>query len=217
LDVYVDESGDLGFSRKSTAFFVVAYITCDPSISIRIEMKRVLKRLHDKGKYHRAHDELKFSRMNDYCRKYVLERIAQSDSSVGVVILEKRCVHEKLRSDLTVLYNYVVVHNLVSALLPFLEIKPHMQIVFDKSLSKKRIESFNHYIKEKASYLFFEKGNKFPYDCILANHVDSKTEPCLQASDSVAGAYFQMCEHNDSSYVDIIKNKISSFRYLWRK
>lgn len=51
MDVYVDESGDLGFSPKSTKFFIIAFLTCDSSFNIRKEMSRLLKKLHKKGLY----------------------------------------------------------------------------------------------------------------------------------------------------------------------
>jgi hypothetical protein len=167
LDVYVDESGDLGFSDQSTKFFVVAYLMCNSSSHIRVSMKRLLKRLHERRKYHRSHSELKFSRMSHDCRRFVLAKIAEYHCSIGIVVVEKIRVRENLRKDLTILYSYLVVHNIISDLLPLLESKTRVRITFDKSLSKRRIDSFNHYIREKASYLFFERGNKY-IDCITA-------------------------------------------------
>lgn len=217
MDVYVDESGDLGFSKDSTKFFIVGYIACDNSFAIKTQMKRALKRLHERKRYSFAHNELKFSRMDDYCRRYVLEKIAGLNSRMGIVVVEKKHVLPKLRTDLTVLYNWIVVHNIMSALLPLIEAGQKMRVVFDKSLSKKRIESFNYYISEKTSYLFYEKGGKLPANSLSSHHIDSELEPCLQAVDAVAGAYFHMYEQMDGVYVDIIKDRISSFTYLWRK
>jgi hypothetical protein len=216
LDVYVDEAGDLGFSERATKFFVVAFLACDTSINTRTEMKRALKRLHERRKYPYSNDELKFSKMNGYCREYVLKKVAQSGSHLGVVVVQKDRVAKKLREDLTVLYNWLVVHNIMSALHPLLETTQKMNVFFDKSLSKKRIASFNEYVKEKTSYLSYAKGSNLPYDCVAAYHVDSRVEPCLQAVDAIAGAYFQLYEHQNAAYVAIIKDKISSFTYLWK-
>jgi hypothetical protein len=74
MHVYVDESGDLGFSEKSTKFFVVAYVVCNSSTTLETNVKRVLKKLHNKGQYHFSRNELKFSRMSADCRKSVLEK-----------------------------------------------------------------------------------------------------------------------------------------------
>jgi hypothetical protein len=64
--VFVDESGDLGFTSKVTKFFVVAYLECDSPQRIRVEMARALKHLHKKKRYSIARNELKFSRMDNY-------------------------------------------------------------------------------------------------------------------------------------------------------
>ncbi|MGA2522918.1 MAG: DUF3800 domain-containing protein [Candidatus Bathyarchaeia archaeon] len=216
MDVYVDESGDLGFSEKSTKFFVVAYLVCNSSVGVRTEMKRILKRLHEKGFYHCRQNELKFCKMDDNCRKIVLHKIAKFDVSLGAIVVEKRHVKLDLREKLPVLYNYLVVHHIISALVPSLEAGQRIHITFDKSLPKARVTDFNHYVEEKASYLFYEKGNSLPNNCLYSDHADSKYEPCLQAADSVAGAYFHKYEDLDASYVEIIKD-VTSFMYLWRK
>ncbi|MDG6222225.1 MAG: DUF3800 domain-containing protein [Candidatus Bathyarchaeota archaeon] len=214
--VYVDESGDLGFSDKSTKFFIIAYLACTPAINIRIRMRRLLKNFHQKKRYHRGQNELKFCKMNNYCRKTVLETIVQTNANIGAIVVEKKHVSPDLRDKLPILYNYLMVHNIISALLPSLETGQKMNMIFDKSLPKTRIQDFNDYVKEKASYLSYVRGNSLHSDSIVSDHVDSKVEPCLQAVDSIAGAYFQKYEHENSIYVDIIKD-VTSFNYLWRK
>lgn len=216
MDVYVDESGDLGFSEKSTKFFVVAYMVCDPSIKVRTEMKRLLRRFHEKGIYHPNQSELKFCKMNNYCRKTVLEKLVKSDASFGTIVVEKRHVKENLRTNPPMLYNWLVVHHIVLALVPNLEAGQKIHLTFDKSLPKFRIVEFNRYVKEKASYLFFERGNHLPENCLEANHASSEREPCLQAVDAVAGAYFHKWEKGNSSYANIVGDVTSSV-YLWRK
>lgn len=89
MHVFVDESGDLGFSKASTKYFVVAYIECNSPIKIRTDLKRLLKNLHQKRIYSMSRNELKFSRMDDYCRKRVLQKIAEYDFSLGVIVMEK--------------------------------------------------------------------------------------------------------------------------------
>lgn len=217
MNVYVDESGDLGFSDKSTKFFVVAYIISNSGVSIRTRMKRILKKLHNKGKYHFSRNELKFSRMNRECRITVLEQICASDAEIGVVIVEKEQVLQRLRDDSPRLYNYFLVHHIMSALVPRIETEQRVNIVFDKSLPKKQIDAFNKYLLEKASYLSYLEGNKFPSERIYSQHIDSEIEPCLQAADAVAGAYFQKYEHGNGLYVDLLKDKISYFKYLWKR
>lgn len=103
--MFVDESGDLGFTKKSTKFFVVAYVECASPQSVRIGINRTLKHLHQRKKYSLARNELKFSRMDDYCRRFVLRKIAGFEASLGVVVLEKALVNSNLRKEPPVLYN----------------------------------------------------------------------------------------------------------------
>ena len=48
MHVFVDESGDLGFSKAATKYFIVAYIECNAPIKIQTDLKRLLKHLHQK-------------------------------------------------------------------------------------------------------------------------------------------------------------------------
>ena len=83
MHVFVDESGNLGFSGASTKYFVVAYVECEVPVKLRTELKRLLKRLHQKGKYSKGRNEFKFSRMDDDCRKSVLAKIVECEASLG--------------------------------------------------------------------------------------------------------------------------------------
>jgi len=40
-----DESGNLVFSEKATKYFTVAYLECEKTERLRIELRRLLKRL----------------------------------------------------------------------------------------------------------------------------------------------------------------------------
>jgi hypothetical protein len=217
MQVFVDESGDLGFTKNSTKFFVVAYLECESSQRIQIEMKRVLKYLHQKNRYPLVRNELKFSRMDSFCRKQVLQRIAKCDLGLGVVVLEKALVNANLRKDPPVLYSWCVVHNIMLSLLSYLVANKKINMVFDRSLPAWRISEFNSYVENKARYLLSEQGTKLASDCILSRHVASEVEPCLQAVDAVAGAYFQKYERGNDEFVRIIEDKVGAFKYLWRK
>lgn len=156
--------------------------------------------------------------MDDYCRKYVLGKLTQGDVSLGVIIMDKACVNNNLRKDPALLYNWCVVHNIMLSLLPNIAAGQKVHMVFDKSLPNWRIKEFNDYVENKASYLLFsEKKTSFSSDGISSEHLSSETEPCLQAADAVAGAYFQKYEHNNDEYVKIIEDKVGAFKYLWRK
>jgi hypothetical protein len=214
--VFVDESGNLGFTDKSAKFFIVAYIVCESPLKVRTAMRRALKVLQQDKKYHYSENELKFSHMNQKSREYVLQKISECDLSVNTVVVEKAKINPNLRNDIPKLYNYLVVHNIVLSFLPQLISNKKIDITFDKTLSKKRVEDFNDYVKKKASFLLNEKNTKFEPAVLLLSHVNSISEPCLQAADAVAGAYFQKYENKNNIYVDIITDKVGSFNYLWK-
>ena len=216
MHVFVDESGDLGFSKASTKYFMVAYVECAEPMKLRTELRRLLKRLHEKKRYSMSRNELKFSRMDDYCRKSVLAKIAECNVSIGAVVMEKARVKAKLRKDPRVLYNWCVVHNIMLSLLPQITSGNKIQITFDKSLPIWRITEFNSYVTNKASYLQFEKGNSLPSNCISLDHTASEREFGLQAADAIAGAYFQKHEKQNDEYVRIIEQKVGFFKYLWK-
>lgn len=218
MHVFVDESGDLGFTKKATKFFVVAYLECDVPQRIQVEMSRALKHLHQKKKYSLSRNELKFSRMDDFCRKYVLQKLTFCSMSLGVIVMNKAHVNGNLRVDPSRLYNWCVVHNIMLSLLPSIEAGNKVHMIFDKSLPKWRIKEFNDYVENKASYLLFaEKKASFSRDSISSEHVSSETEPCLQAADAIAGAYFQKYEHGNDAYVRLIEDKVGAFKYLWKR
>ena len=211
----MDESGDLGFSDNSTKFFVVAYVVSNSTSVLKKIMKRLLKKFHNRKKYHYSRNELKFSRMNVECRKEVLKSVYECAIDLGVVVVEKSKVKGSLRNDLTILYNWLLVHHIMSALVPRLNNGEKIRIVFDKSLPKKRILSFNEYLQNKVSYLSYTEGYEVALNQINSYHANSEFEPCLQAADAIAGAYFQRYENSDEQYVNIVENKVRSFRYLW--
>lgn len=217
MHVFVDESGDLGFTTSSSKFFIVAYLECESPHKLRIEMKRALRHLHQKNNYSLARNELKFSRMNEFCRKYILKKIAECDVTLGVIVLDKSLVNSALRKQQITLYSWCVVHNIMGSLLSDLSVNRKLTLVFDRSLPAWRIDEFNLYVENKASYLLSKKGTKLSSGCISSLHVASELEPCLQAVDAVAGAYFQKFENLNVEYVKLIENMVSFFKYLWEK
>jgi len=154
--------------------------------------------------------------MSKYCRLVTLQKIASIDSYKGVIVVEKNLVNNSLRNDPVLLYSYLVVHNVMSALFPMLVVNRKMHLIMDKSLCKNRIEAFNDYVRSKASYIAYTNGASLPYNCVTADHFDSVSEPCLQTVDSIAGAYFQAYEHNKPEYQNVIKESINYFNKLWR-
>ena len=132
------------------------------TVRLRTELRRLLKCLHQKERYSESRNEHKFSRMDEYCRKSALTKIIECDASLGAVVLEKARVKDELRKDPPILYHWFLVHNIMLSLIPQITAGNKIQITFDKSLPMWRINQFNSYVTNKASYLLYETGNSLP-------------------------------------------------------
>jgi chorismate mutase len=217
--VYIDESGDLGFSSKSSRFFVVAYLTLDYPFEISKLMKRLLKRMHERKEYARGYSELKYSNSKDIVRRKVLEKLCEHNIKVGFVVLEKAKVKTELRKNSAMLYNFVIVDSIMKNILPKLMPNDKLHIIVDRSLSRIAADAFNTYAIDKASWLMtvqWRQTEHIKLSNIEVHHENSQKEPCLQAADFLAGACYHKYENNSDCYYKIIENKIEHFTYLWK-
>jgi hypothetical protein len=150
MHVYVDESGDLGFSGSATKFFVVAHLELSQPFTVGKCVRRLLKDLHIKHEYAAKCNELKFSKSTSKVRARVLEQVCERDFGVGFIILKKEKVKPQLRENHTVLYNFVVVDTIMRCIIPRLMPGESLTLVIDKSLSSLAREGFNSYARNKA-------------------------------------------------------------------
>ena len=214
--VFVDESGDLGFSGRASRFFVVAYVFLDEPWVVRKFVRRILKRLHRGRKY--TGSELKFSNSSHEVRQIVLRKLRKVDWETGLIVLEKVKVKEELRRDLNRLYNYVVVHHVMRNILLRLEPSERLLVYVDKSLPKSNRDAFNDYALRKAKWVWDRELGRTPPlrdSQIEVFHETSEREPCLQLADYVAGATFQKFERGRDEYYKLIEDRITAYNYLW--
>jgi hypothetical protein len=209
IDVFVDESGDLGFNPRSSKIFVVSYFITQDTERIRINTKRLLKRINNK--YKRTISEFKFSKDSHETRMRFFNLIKRMDIVVGCVVIEKRTVKDELKEKHLILYNYLTVNYVITNILSRYE-PNRILFIMDKSLSKKSIMEFNNYLKGKVSWKSFVM-NKNESDIDVC-HINSQDEPCIQVADYLAGAVFSKFEHNNNIYYDLIKDKIQ-FKNSW--
>jgi len=218
MNVFIDECGDLGFSEKATRYFVVGFLMLDNEWRISVDLQRLLRKLREKGKY--KHDELKFSKASDGVRKEILEVLCSHDMDFGFVILRKSKVHEHLRDDLNLLYRYVVIDPIMEMVLPFLGEGERLRVVVDRSIPQRKLQyEFNSYVELKGYYYSRKAERQLPLyrNMIATEHVDSQSQPCLQAVDCLAGAEFQRFEKRNYDYHNIIDPRLKGelYRFLW--
>lgn len=190
LYIYLDESGDLGVSKKASKNFVIGAI----SVTSPVKINRVLKRIRRNilKKKERKYGEFKFHKSSDRIRKILLKRINPFVDKINYILVKKD------RAKLT--YDYT---NLAVSLIMLVienEKFNRLNIILDRTLPKKVIKKFNELLL--ISIGKEDKGSK-----IKIEHLDSNRVNCLQATDFVVGsiAYFHK---GNSDYYNLIKNKI---------
>ena len=210
LEIFVDESGDLGFSEKSTKHFVVAYLVTSNAHPIRTKISRLKKSMNNKHKG--SVSEFKFGRDGELTRTRVLAEICKCDFELGLVVIDKAYVKLSLRDDPSLLYRYLVGNYVVTNLVNAYDLTT-VRFVVDKSLTSKGMQAFNSYLTNKLSWRQeMEKGDEMPIVEII--HEQSEGEPCLQVADYCAGAAFSRFERMNSTYYDLIRSKVE-YRTPW--
>jgi hypothetical protein len=216
VDVYVDESGDLGFNRGSSRYLIIAYLITDDSEAI----KRVLKKyLHGAKRKRLTRKELKFSNSNKQVRQQVLSKLLEADWNAGLIILDKSLVKPELKEAPDALYNYTLLESLMRDLLDVYDNASPINIYVDRSKNKRKIRDFNIYAQGKASYIWgaiLRRPVAFNLEKLRIEHPTSTENRCIQAADFVSGAAFQKYERGDSTFLDIISGRISRETLLWR-
>lgn len=208
LYIFVDESGDLGFSEKASKYFILSALVTRNHIVVGRIIKKVRQRTLKK-KLSQV-PELKFSRSPENVRKKVLDLLVKQDVEIWYVCLRKDRVYERLKSQHNIIYNYLT--GFIVERIPLMPIKS-VKIVVDKSLSKINRDKFNEYLKNKHIFIT-QKIGKLPVS-ISIDHVDSCADPCLQVVDFVSGAIFRKHEFGDPQFYDIIKPKIKEEMIKW--
>jgi hypothetical protein len=205
VHIYVDESGDLGFSERSSNYFILCYIITDHHERIKIEVKRLLKCInrHSKSKI----IEFKFSRDKDLNIYKLLNLISTLNVDIGVISIKKSAVKRELRDKKPILYNYIIGEYVVRTILSEYGHVSHIGIHLDLSMSKSSREHFDQYFSYKVETL----SNTLKISNHITNqvfHDHSHDEPCIQIADYAAGSLRKLHENADSRYYEMIKNKI---------
>lgn len=204
MKIYIDESGDLGFTDRSSPYFVIAALIVHDPLAIRRCFAKV-RRNKLKKKY-RELPEFKFNNSGPEIRKRILSCIASADVDIAYCVLRKEQVYPHLRSNHQIVYNYLT-GSLISHIARRFNDGGPVQITVDKSLNGIQREAFDQYLVYKT----FEKNqaNDFAAIPIEIVHADSKNEPCIQAADFIAGALHYYYRTDDDTFSGIIDEKVA--------
>lgn len=205
LYVYLDESGDLGFGRKSTRYFTVAFVVVKNPIPFR----RCVQKTKTKYDIPR-HAELKGSITSEVIKKDLLNRLLKIDMEVHAITVRKENVEPKLRKDTNILYNYMVGLSLVERVLQEPAGTKLIVNVDRRIISITSGFKFDQYLRYK---IWYEKERR---DIGLdIHHLDSHEAYAIQGTDVICNSVFRKYNSNSYALFNVIRSKVKSDRKLF--
>lgn len=198
--IFLDESGDLGFSERSSRWFILTIVFTNNHRKIEKCVKKVHRGL--RKKYKRV-SELHAYHADSVTRKRILKLLSETeDLKILCIILNKKKVYTDLQNQKSYLYNYTAnvlldrLHNK-----KILKSRDKILIYIDQRETNKFLKkNFEDYLGSN----LIKKGNNHFEIKIRPSH----TEKCLQAVDFISWSIFRKYEKNDYEYYEIIKNKV---------
>lgn len=202
MDIYIDESGDIGLGPKSSPFFVIAALIINKPPEIKRCFAKI-RRNRLKKKY-RDVPELKFNNSNAVIKRRVLECLSVSDMEFWCSVLRKKDLYQYLRDTPQIVYNYLT-GSLIAHIYFYYRPYDQFNVIVDKSLNGIQKDLFNHYVV----YKIMERNTPILDDIVPPTvlHIDSGREPCIQAADFIAGAIHRKYRREDDSCYRIIQEK----------
>lgn len=148
----------MGFTDKSSRYFVVGYVIADCPLRLTVEVKRLFKKLNLRN--NRVVNEFKFSNDSEFVRNKFLKYISRSEIDAGQIVLRKTRVADHLRDNKPILYNFVIAEYIVRDVIASYPDVAHINLHLDLSMSRKSRDSFNQYFAEKVSWKSFINGTE---------------------------------------------------------
>jgi hypothetical protein len=193
--VFLDESGDLGFNKKSSKYFIITILVTSNKKIIEKKLKTYKRKLLRKKKYKKL-KELKANNSDDKIRFNVLDIINENNIEIYTIILNKEKLLDNLKEKKTKVYNYLT--NLILTECDDLNGKS-VHFIIDKRVKKKIIrDDLDNYIKKEHPEIRFN-----------ISHYDSSNSNGLQLVDFVSWSIFRYYEFNDDRFYYYIREKIT--------
>jgi hypothetical protein len=205
--LYLDESGDLGFSpdkRGRSRFFTVCILAISTSTrhrTVALAVQKTIKRkLNPKRKRKRIVQELKGNATNLNIKEYFFRQVAGVHFGIYALTLNKERLFPELQNQKERLYNYLA--RLILEQLPFESADEAVNLVLDKRKRSAQIQEFNRYIKRQI-------GERIPPKVRLRiTHEISSDNFCLQAADLFSWGIFRKYEREDPTWYEIFRGKV---------
>jgi len=202
LYLYFDESGDLGFdffAKKPSKYFTVTVMTVSGAANNRQLINAVKKTIKRKLPMN-PQAEMKGSKNSMAIKEYFYRQVSAIPFDIYSVTLDKRSVYDSLAKQKDKVYNFIAQNVLEK--IPVENASTRIQVIIDKSKSKKEIVEFNNYIIRHI------RGRVAPYIPIDIYHWISRENPGLQAADLFCWGIFRKYEKEDYKWFNMFKVNI---------
>lgn len=201
--LFIDESGDIGLSKRSSEWFVITLLVTPDRAIVDGVISGIAKTVeHNRG---RAVKELHAHRARDWVRADVLAGLAAACQACRVfcVALHKRKLHEQLRNKGKLLYDYGV-DTLLDHLYAAKLIAPEedMELVIDERGSNELLRhKFERYVDDNLE--IWGPGD------VNVRARPSYADAGLQAVDFLSWALFRKYEHNDTRFYALMQAMVA--------
>lgn len=202
-ELYLDESGDLGFSfhKGSSKYFVIGFIETslnDDELNkiIKITKQRTIKKKGDRKL------ELKgsSSKCSFRTKKYLITQILKQDPNIKIkaLVINKKNIYDNLREKKRVLYNWLCGQILNRC------VDSEIYLIIDKKDIK------NIFIREFNKYLESQNGN-----VLNIEHRYSHVVAGLQIVDIFMNSIFRYYERNETDLFLIFQDNVQLVKYYF--
>lgn len=215
MNVYLDESGDLGWTlekpyRKggSSRYLTIAFLLVPSNLAHF--PKRVVKKLYSRFKKPTTKEqkgwELKPNQKRYFVNKVVKLLGEHPEIEILAITVKKENVQQHIRDDPNKLYNYMI--SLI--LLDKIQHEPVVNFIRDRRSIK--VESGNSLVDYLSIKLWFEHNS----NTIIHDHpLESKKVANLQFIDYISNIVWNKYEDSDTSAFNILTGKIRSIELFF--
>ncbi|MBK0001449.1 DUF3800 domain-containing protein [Erwinia sp. S38] len=217
LIVYLDESGDLGWSFDrpyraggSSRHLTISSLAVSPAA--KDYPKRVIRKLYKKFKWD-TKVEKKWSDMNQIERNFfaqkALELLQSNPQSINYhsITVKKENVQQHIRSDANKLYNYMICLSLID------EMSRYDNVTFVPDPRSIKVQSGNSLHDYLLTQLWFERGVQ---TLLTTNPMPSDQCLSLQFADMLSGLVQHHFEDGNSEAWNILNGQIQIKKLFFR-
>lgn len=195
MNIYIDESGDLGSSKKSGNFFIIAIVSVTDPRQIEIWMRRIKSRKLNKKE--RKANEIKAVSASKEFKKYFYEHLTNLGLKVNFIITKKSKIPTRLKKEQGLIY----LHMIKKGVANLIKKGNHLILITidRRHFQKLTKEAFNTALKE---FLMINCGSS---NSIKIHHIDSSTNNILQFVDFIVYAAGRKYNAGDSKWYNYLK------------